>query len=99
MSGKDYPTFSLSSLGKKGNFKVRSLAHNFYNNLSHQGIKPAPADKIPKDYPKNSISGGGGSSHKKSSSGGGGVDESRRGGGHNNGFGHMLHAGLQIFPM
>ena len=23
MLGKDYPTFSLSSLGKKGNFKVR----------------------------------------------------------------------------
>ena len=70
MSGKDYPTFSLSSLGKKGNFKVRSLARNFYNNLFHQGIKPAPADKIPKDYPKNSINGGGGSRSQKKGSGG-----------------------------
>merc|ERR1719397_1284565 len=57
-AGKDYPTFSLSSLSKKGNFK---------------DIKAAPADKIPKDYPKNSISGGGGSSQKKGSSGGDGA--------------------------
>ena len=35
----------------------------------------------------------------ESSSGRRSADESRSGGGHNNGFGHMLHAGLQIFPM
>ena len=72
-AGKDYPTFSLASLSKKGNFKVREdlpselLLHGF-----PQGIKAAPADKIPKDYPKNSISGGGGGSHQKKSGGGGG---------------------------
>ena len=71
-AGKDYPTFSLSSLSKKGNFKVREVLPSEL--LVHgipQGIKAAPADKIPKDYPKNSISGGGGSSHQKKSGGGG----------------------------
>merc|ERR1719232_1844760 len=43
-AGKDYPTFSLKQLEKKG-FK---------------GIQPAPADKIVKNYPKPNGKGGGG---------------------------------------
>merc|ERR1719232_1925434 len=60
-AGKDYPTFSLKQLEKKG-FK---------------GIQPAPADKIVKNYPKQNGRGGGGGNrssggHRKGSSGGGG---------------------------
>lgn len=68
-AGKDYPNYSISGLNKKGNFK---------------GIKPAPQDKIPKNYPKSSGGGssrrggnrggskGGSNGSRKSSSGGGG---------------------------
>ena len=60
-AGQDYPTFSLKQLEKKG----------------FMGIKPAPADKIVKDYPKqNSRSGGGakrtGAGGSRAGGGGGG---------------------------
>merc|ERR1712227_748786 len=61
-AGKDYPTFSLKQLEKKG-FK---------------GIQPAPADKIVKNYPKQNGKGGGGGNrssggHRSGGSGGGGA--------------------------
>lgn len=65
-AGKDYPNYSLSSLNKKGNFK---------------GIKAAPQDKIPKNYPRNS-GGGGGKRAQGSNRGGnrGGSNGKRKGG-------------------
>eukprot|EP00091_Calanus_sinicus_P014481 TRINITY_DN32037_c0_g1_i1.p1 TRINITY_DN32037_c0_g1~~TRINITY_DN32037_c0_g1_i1.p1 ORF type:complete len:250 (-),score=48.94 TRINITY_DN32037_c0_g1_i1:226-975(-) len=65
-AGKDYPNYSLSSLNKKGNFK---------------GIKAAPQDKIPKNYPRNS-GGGGGKRAQGSNRGGnrGGSNGKRNGG-------------------
>ena len=54
------------------------------------------AEERPKSSSERNISGK--REENKSSSGRGGADESRSAGGHN-GFEHMLHAGLQIFPM
>jgi len=71
-AGKDYPNYSLSSLNKKANFK---------------GIKPAPKDKIPKNYPKNSRSGGaskrggGGAPRRGTASGKSRSSGSQKGGG------------------
>jgi len=64
-AGKDYPNYSVSGLNKKANFK---------------GIKSAPQDKIPKNYPKSS---GGGSSRRGGNRGGskGGSNGSRKSGG------------------
>ena len=54
-AGRDYPTFSLKQLEKKG-FK---------------GIQPAPADKVVKNYPKGGGGGGGGRRSGGGSRGGG----------------------------
>eukprot|EP00092_Neocalanus_flemingeri_P007571 GFUD01008171.1.p1 GENE.GFUD01008171.1~~GFUD01008171.1.p1 ORF type:complete len:353 (+),score=88.88 GFUD01008171.1:170-1228(+) len=65
-AGKDYPNFSISGLNKKG-FK---------------GIKPAPQDKIPKNYPKNKGGNRGGagasSSSRKGNRGGAAASASSR---------------------
>merc|ERR1712106_900658 len=71
-AGKDYPNFSIGGLNKKG-FK---------------GIKPAPQDKIPKNYPKNAGNGGGKRNQGGSRGGNrGGSGASTRGGGGGGGGG------------
>ena len=68
-AGRDYPTFSLKQLEKKG-FK---------------GIQPAPADKVVKNYPKGGGGGGrrsgGGSRGGGSKKGGGGASKGSGGSG------------------
>jgi len=56
--GKDYPTFSLSGLGKNKNFK---------------GIKPAPQDKIVKNYPRKANGGNGGGNRRSGTKGSSGT--------------------------